>query len=251
VRQSVKRSLERLHTSYLDVVYCHDSEFVSPEEVLGAVKELRRIRDEEGTIKYVGICGYPVPVLCELAELILKETGEAIDAVQSYANFTLQNSTLETLGLARLRKAGVDVVTNASVLGMGLLRGVGVPGDWHPAPLPLRQKSAEIAEFCKAKGEKLEVVAIRWALERWARIGGVKGGVGVSVMGVSNVGELEETVRVWREVEGDLGKETVPRTKEIEELAEGVTEILGEWKDFAWGSPEEGWVDVRKVEGGA
>ena len=34
VRQSVTRSLERLRTHYLDVVFCHDVEFVPEEEVL-------------------------------------------------------------------------------------------------------------------------------------------------------------------------------------------------------------------------
>jgi len=38
VRHSVNRSLERFNTSYLDVVYCHDVEFVSSAEVLEAVK---------------------------------------------------------------------------------------------------------------------------------------------------------------------------------------------------------------------
>lgn len=127
VRYSVQRSLQRLHTTYLDVVYCHDVEFVTPGEVLTAVRELRRIRDDEGTVKYIGVSGYPIDVLCAIAELVVAETGEPLDAVQSYANFTLQNTLLETRGLARLRAAGVGVVPNASVLGMGLLRGRGVP----------------------------------------------------------------------------------------------------------------------------
>ena len=46
IRYSVCRSLERLHTPYLDLVYTHDVEFVSPGEVLGAVRELRRLREE-------------------------------------------------------------------------------------------------------------------------------------------------------------------------------------------------------------
>jgi D-arabinose 1-dehydrogenase len=125
----------------LDVVYCHDVEFVSAEEVLTAVKELRRIRDEEGTIKYVGISGYPVPLLVELAELVKRESGEGLDAVMSYANFTLQNEGLKG-ALKRLEDAGVGCVPNASPLGMGLLRSKGVPvggkGDFHPAPLELR-----------------------------------------------------------------------------------------------------------------
>lgn len=267
VRYSVQRSLQRLGTSYLDVVYCHDVEFVTSAEVLIAVKELRRIRDVEGTVKYVGISGYPVPLLCELAELVLKETGEPLDAVMSYANFTLQNTTLLSVGIERLKAAGVSVVPNASPLGMGLLRSKGVPvggkGDFHPAPKELRGMVMEAARFVKAKGEKMEVVAIRWALERWARdaatVGGI-GAIGISVMGVSNLEELEETMRVWnsvldglpvpgRQVEQAKAEWSLARRKEIEALANGIWDILGAFKDYAWASPDEGYVNIRTVKG--
>lgn len=267
VRYSIQRSLGRLGTGYLDVVYCHDVEFVTADEVLIAVKELRRIRDVEGTVKYVGISGYPVPLLCELAELVLKETGEPLDAVMSYANFTLQNTTLLSQGIERLKAAGVSVVPNASPLGMGLLRSKGVPvggkGDFHPAPKELRSKVMEAARFVKTKGEKLEVVAIRWALERWARdaatVGGV-GAIGISVMGVSNLEELEETMRVWnsvldglpvpgRRVELAKAEWSLARRKEIEVLANGVWGILGRLKDYTWASPDEGYVNIRTVKG--
>jgi D-arabinose 1-dehydrogenase len=56
VRKSVERSLERLGVEVLDVVYCHDVEFVTEKEVLGAVQELFKLR-EEGKIRYVGISG--------------------------------------------------------------------------------------------------------------------------------------------------------------------------------------------------
>lgn len=273
VRASVQRSLARLHTTYLDVVYCHDVEFVTPAEVLEAITELRRLRDEEQCIKYIGISGYPVDVLCSLAELIVRETGEPVDVVMSYANFTVQNRRLETRGLARLRKAGVDVVPNASILGMGLLRGEGVPvgaaGNWHPAPDGLREACKEAVRWCEARGEKLEVVAIRWALERWMEVGaqmGSKGDpasgvewkeetneevggrkLGVSVMGVSNLEELEETLRVWRSIldgleDGSRSAASLTRGAEVKELAAGVYEGLGKWKDFAWSSPDEQFV---------
>ncbi|KAL3433316.1 Aldo/keto reductase family-domain-containing protein [Aspergillus tetrazonus] len=230
VRKSVARSLRRLHTEYLDVVYCHDVEFVSPGEVLAAVRELRRIRDAEGTIRYVGISGYPVDVLCDLAELVLRETGEPLDVVMSYANFTLQNTRLLTQGLPRLVAAGVDVVPNASPLGMGLLRRKGVPigsmGDFHPAPNGLRTAIGNAAEWADTQGEKIEVIAIRFALESWLRDGAKAGALGpplarspdsdpsflsaanmgtgerlgVSVMGVSNIEELTETLRVWHSI---------------------------------------------------
>jgi D-arabinose 1-dehydrogenase len=267
VRYSIQRSLERLHSSYLDVVYCHDVEFVTPEEVLTAVRELRRIRDTNGTIKYIGISGYPVPLLCELAELVFAETGEPLDAVMSYANFTVQNTTLLTEGMARLKRAGVSVVPNASPLGMGLLRSAGVPvggkGDFHPAPQKLRERVMEAAKFVESKGERLEVVSIRWGLETWAREGAVlggKGAIGVSVMGVSNLAELEETMRVWNSVLDGLkiqGREvaqnerqwSLERGKDVEAKVDGVWAILGEWRNYAWPSPDEGYVNIRAVKG--
>ncbi|KAI9732525.1 MAG: hypothetical protein M1834_003860 [Cirrosporium novae-zelandiae] len=290
VRYSVQRSLRRLKTDYLDVVYCHDVEFVSPEEVLAAIVELRRLRDDLGVIKYVGISGYPVDRLCDLAELVLEKTGEPLDAVMSYANFTLQNNRLKSHGISRLQAAGVDVVPNASPLGMGLLRRGGVPigsqGDFHPAGDGLRAAVHRASEWTDARGEKLEVVAIRYALETWIcegssvgskgdpasgvswqretieDVGGKK--LGVNVMGVSNIEELHETMRVWRSILDGMedGKETaikagravsdhnwsLQRKKQIQDLTVGARKILGKYVDFAWDSPGGGFVNKRKKD---
>lgn len=206
IRYSVKRSLKRLHTSYLDLVYCHDVEFVSPAEVLAAVKELRRLRDQEGLVRYVGISGYPVDVLCDLAEMIQRETGEGVDAVMSYCHCTVQNQRLvqgfmedddyddadESLPspppLVRLKRAGVSTVLNASMLGMGLLttRGVdnGPQNTWHPAPAGVRSACTAMARAAEAAHEKMERLAIRWSLDTFARAG-AKAGLGVSLAGKS------------------------------------------------------------------
>ncbi|PQE03969.1 hypothetical protein CJF31_00003080 [Rutstroemia sp. NJR-2017a BVV2] len=266
INHSIQRSLARLHTTYLDVVYLHDVEFVTPSEVLTAIHALRALQSR-GIVHYVGISGYPVPVLCELAEMILRETGTPCDVVMSYANFTIQNQILGMQGLERLAKAGVKCVPNASVLGMGLLRSRGVPSpkeDWHPAPGELREKVQEAARWVESKGERLEVVSIRWGLERWALEGVLdksEKGMGISVMGVSNIGELEETLRVWnsvldgmdipgREVSKEKKEWSLKRRGEVEQLAAKVREILGEkWREFAWASPKEGWVNERVVKG--
>ncbi|EZG01936.1 hypothetical protein H106_07974 [Trichophyton rubrum CBS 735.88] len=288
IRRSIKRSLSRLGTAYLDVVYCHDVEFVTPEEVLGAVQELRRIRDSEGTIHYVGISGYPVDVLCSLAEMILEKTGEPIDIVMSYANFTLQNTLLATKGLERLIAAGVDCVLNASPLGMGLLRRNGVPiesmGDFHPAPNELREAIHKASLWTEEQGEKIEVVAIRYALENWLHVGAAVGASGLSatdqtngtsvssttsprrlggsVMGVSNIAELEETMRVWKVILDALPSESInpqcrkghvvldkdqklPESQRIQTLTKGIRDILGaKWVDFAWASPDADYVNT-------
>lgn len=267
IRYSVLRSLRRLRTPYLDLVYAHDVEHVSPAEALAAVRELRRLRDDDGLVRYVGISAYPVDVLCDRAEMIRAETGEPLDAVLSYGHFTVQNrrlglgwldddegvvgvetggssSSSSSLPLARLKKAGVDVVLNASMLGMGLLTSRGIPVDpqtpasggggggagetpsllarWHPSPPELRLACKELAEMAAGAGERLESVAIRWSLGEWARVGAAAGvGVdfsvpgassaetrklGVSVCGVTSVAELEETVAEWRGAVSSLGQ---------------------------------------------
>ena len=287
IRRSVKGSCKRLRTTYLDVVYCHDVEHVSVQEVLAAVIELRDIRDKHSTIKYIGISGYPVPLLCDLAEMVLRETGEPLDIVQSYANFTVQNTRLVSEGVSRLVEAGVDIVANASPLGMGLLRRQGPPtgaiGNWHPAPDELRAAVVAVRDWTDAQGEKLELVAIRFALENWLRegakvgtLGVIPGSVGaayqpqrssgeklgVTVMGVSKIEELDETMRVWRSVldglsddlDHDIGTMTpsdalsdhewsLRRRQRIRALAKGIRGVIGEWADFTWASPPAGFIN--------
>lgn len=283
VRQSVKNSLQRLRSDYLDVVYCHDVEFVTPQEVLTAVTELRKIRDESGVVKYIGISGYPVETLCELAELILAKTGEPLDVVMSYANFTLQNTRLASFALLRLKAAGVSVVPNGSILGMGLLRRVGVPigaqGDFHPSPEGLRKAIKGASDWCDSQGERIETIALRWGLETWlqeGKLAGSKGDppygisrphsgldypkLGVSVIGVSTVNELEETMLMWRDILDGLGYEpensagssdiclkSQLRRGEVRRLADGIRQRLGTWADYTWASPEPGFVTKHKA----
>lgn len=266
MRYSVCRSLERLGTPYLDLVYAHDVEFVGPADVLAAVAELRRMRDQ-GLVRYVGISGYPVAVLADLAGLVLERTGEPLDAVMSYGHFCLQNTRLGQPDLlARFRAARVDCVLNASMLGMGLLtsRGVdnGPMASWHPAPPGLRSACADLASLAARHGERLEEVAIRWALENWARLGASLGTlarssadgalperIGVSVMGVAAVEELEETWALWRSVV-DTGDAAETRRKRIAALVAGsMWPSLGPWKDFAWESGGEAFTNLRAAPG--
>ncbi|KAK1675124.1 L-galactose dehydrogenase [Colletotrichum godetiae] len=288
VRYSVLRSLSRLNTPYLDLVYMHDVEFVSPAEVLAAVQTLRQLRDE-GKIRYVGISGFPVHVLCSLAEMILAETGEALDAILSYGHFTIQNPTLglaevvagpdhtdEQSPLRRFRNAGVQVVLNASMLGMGLLTSTGVPArtetaegkagviaSWHPAPDDLRSACKELSTIASEAGERLETVALHWSMEEYARVGAAAGlgvqlpgqgsdqRVGGSVMGVTSIAELEQTVESWKLVLQGLaaGGEASARYEKLKALVEQkMWPELGVWKGYSWASPDEGFQNERSAD---
>ncbi|KAI9720152.1 MAG: hypothetical protein M1828_005798 [Chrysothrix sp. TS-e1954] len=286
IRQSVKRSLSRLGTSYLDLVYCHDIEYVSAEETLEAVKELRRMRDEDGSVRHIGISGLPLDIISGLAERVLQETGEPLDAVMSYAHFTLQNTKLNSdAGLGRLKAAKVDVVPNASPLALGLLRSQGPPvegSDFHPASQDLRRRLREAGELCakEANGAKLEDIALWFAFEGWLRAGRDVGSssnptlgedrkhardtaeelqglrLGVSVVGMKNVNELESAVETWTSVldsvarvDRDRSIQALTKRQTVGQLVEKIWDILGPTFDVMWQSPPPGYVNNRTTAG--
>ncbi|KAJ2525015.1 hypothetical protein GGI11_000393 [Coemansia sp. RSA 2049] len=164
VVSSVQESMRRLHTSYLDIVLCHDVEFVDLLQVVDvALPQLFDLK-EKGVIRYVGISGYPLEVLLEIAQIQSKR-GNPLDACLSYCNLNLHCQLLEEY-VPRLRAAGVNTIIAASPLSMGLLSEEGPP-DWHPASPELRQAVKKCADlvhsynvFCDHPSSKASLAGI-------------------------------------------------------------------------------------------
>ncbi|KAF2226499.1 Aldo/keto reductase family-domain-containing protein, partial [Elsinoe ampelina] len=255
IRTSVERSLNRFGTGYLDVVFCHDVEYVSLEEGVGAVGTLLKLKDQ-GVIRAAGISGYDLPKIKAVAKEVMRRYGRGVDVVQSWAQLTLQNTRLETEGLGELREAGVWAVCASSPLACGLLRDGGVPvgalGDWHPAPEGLRERSREAARVVREEGESLPGVALRFAIRK--AVENTKGGLVVAtITGIGSLEDLEENAAAARQVLGDgiMGDAVtaaykageVPRVdKDLQEkdelLFEKVREVLGDWIDYDFSTPK-------------
>lgn len=214
--RSVQRSLERLHTNFLDVVYCHDVEFQTLEqtkEAIGALIEL----EAAGLIRQVGISGYPLNALLETCKALPNQ----IDVVLSYCHFTIQNTTLENyVGL--FHDTGVQRVLNASPLCMGLLRQQGLPGDWHPS----RQNERLItcvqraAEYCNERKLDLARLATRFALTKWP---------GSTVLGMGTVPEVDSAIAQLK---------SASKSSDSEETHfHEIRQILNEVLDWEWSSP--------------
>ncbi|KAK9467838.1 NADP-dependent oxidoreductase domain-containing protein [Lipomyces arxii] len=218
MRQSVERSLTRLHTSYLDIVYAHDVEFVPLDETLGGIAELFKMKDE-GIIRNVGISGYPVPVLIKLAKLVRNKLGRTIDAVLSYSNFTLQNRLLK-FALQEFHDAGVKKILNGSPLSMALLRSQ-PPHAFHPASPVLKSKVAQAAMLTASYNVELADLSMRYALRHWE---------GTTVVGWSSLFEVNAGIQsYWDSKNEDLAAED-------EILIQQVQEILGDSVDEVWTS---------------
>src|ERR1051326_4740790 len=81
VAESVDVSLHRLGTDHLDVILCHDIEFVQMHQIVEeTLPALRRIQ-RQGKVRFIGFSGYPHKIfryICDRAE---------VDCVVSYNQY--------------------------------------------------------------------------------------------------------------------------------------------------------------------
>ncbi|CAA7259490.1 unnamed protein product [Cyclocybe aegerita] len=234
IRESVKRSLDRLKTDYLDTVYLHDVEFVcttfaprttghhvaalkedaaayglamedkatvrgeGDQKILDAFHELQALKSE-GLVKNIGITGFPLPTLLRLAILILHTAPfQPVDVLLSYSHLCLQNSTFLEFIPHFYERAKVGQLLAASPLSMGLL--TNNPPSWHPAPPPLRQA---VVDASKTWSGDFPSLAVGYSIshtsfeERPLPL----------VLGFSTPREVHEAVKVWREIQEGTSKE--------------------------------------------
>src|SRR6185312_4395755 len=60
VAESVDVSLHRMGTDHLDIILCHDIEFVDMSQIVDeTIPALRKIQ-QQGKVKYIGVSGYPM-----------------------------------------------------------------------------------------------------------------------------------------------------------------------------------------------
>lgn len=250
IRKSVARSLERFQTTYLDVVFCHDVEYVSVDEAVtavGVLLELQRAR----VILRVGISGYDIDVLAEVASTVRQRYGHAVDVVQTWAQLTLHNTRVETRGFELFRAAGVNSVYCSSPLAVGLLRSGGIPtgltGDWHPAPKGLRAAAAEAAKWVErhGDGESLSSIALQYAILK-ARQSCTSSFTVSTITGISTLSDLEQNVAAAKRIleaapfACDESSESLQSYNQLDQqtldrngpLFERVRSILGEWIDY-------------------
>ncbi len=155
VEESVDVSLHRLATDHLDIMLCHDIEFVDVSYVIEeTLPALRRIQ-EKGKVRYVGISGYPMKIFNQ----VLDQTD--LDVILSYGHYTMQNTMLADL-VPRLKERGVGVI-NAAPFGARLLTRAPLP-PWHKATEEVREVCRRAAEHCQSKGVDIAQLAVQFSL---------------------------------------------------------------------------------------
>lgn len=224
VRFSVLRSCERLKTSYLDMLYLHDVEFVEEEKIWEALGELKKLKDE-GIISNFGISGYPVEFLYQIAkECCNREEIGPLDNILSYCNLNLQNLILESYYDKFMKDCHLKTLCNGSILAMSLLTKQETKS-FHPCPEELKRRCADAAQYLDAEGEDIADLASKFSIARWR-------GKGPTVLGCSNVPELEHALNNYKAVIENDG--LTEREKALVEYVQ--KEILGNFMNYTWKS---------------
>ncbi|HVJ80331.1 MAG TPA: aldo/keto reductase, partial [Planctomycetia bacterium] len=82
VVESVDVSLHRMGVEHLDVILCHDLEFVEMSQIVEeTLPALRKVRDQ-GKVRFIGVSGYPM----KMFRYVLDHTD--LDVILSYNHYT-------------------------------------------------------------------------------------------------------------------------------------------------------------------
>jgi len=185
VRTSVLGSLERLGVERLPLVFLHDPEYGSFDQIAGADGAIEALLElqEEGVVEHLGIAGGPIELMIQFLDMGI------FDVVITHNRFTLvDRSAVPLIEVAAER--GVAVV-NAAPYGSGILA---KGGDAHPlyryepaGPETMRRvRHAEL--LARYHGVPLAAVALQLSLNEPR--------IATTIVGMSRPDRIEETLRL-------------------------------------------------------
>jgi L-galactose dehydrogenase len=156
VAESVDVSLHRMGTDHLDILLCHDIEFVPMQQIVDETLPAMRKLVEAGKVRFLGISGYPM----KLFRFVLAQTD--LDCVLSYNQYTLQNTRFADELLPLLEERGVGAM-NAGPFSARLLTNAPLPA-WLKEPDSVKEAARAAAALCQARGVDIAKLALQFSL---------------------------------------------------------------------------------------
>jgi aryl-alcohol dehydrogenase-like predicted oxidoreductase len=156
VAESVDVSLHRLGTDHLDIMLCHDIEFVPMQQIVDeTIPALRKIQ-KSGKVRFIGFSGYPQKIF----KFICDQT--PVDCVLSYNQYTLQNTCFADESIPYLKAKGIGVM-NAGPFSARLLTNAPLPA-WLKEPETVKAAARAAAAHCAKKGVDIAKLALQFSL---------------------------------------------------------------------------------------
>jgi L-galactose dehydrogenase len=196
VAESVDVSLHRLGTDHLDIILCHDIEFVPMQQIVDeTIPALRKIQ-KQGKARFIGFSGYPQRIfrfVCDQTE---------VDCVLSYNQFTLQNTRFADETIPYLKAKGIGVM-NAGPFSARLLTNAPLP-KWLKEPEAVKAAARKAAELCAKRGSDIARLALQFSASNAE--------IATTIAGSAN----PENIRNWAKwVAEPLDKELLTEVLEI------------------------------------
>jgi aryl-alcohol dehydrogenase-like predicted oxidoreductase len=155
VTESVDISLERMGVDYVDIMLCHDLEFVDMSQIVDeTLPALDQVR-QQGKVRYLGVSGYPM----KMFQYVIDHYN--VDVILSYNHYTLQNTML--LDLVPVCQAKGIGIMNAAPFSARLLTDAPLPA-WHKATAFVQQIARQAAEHCRRQNVDIAQLALQFSL---------------------------------------------------------------------------------------
>jgi len=156
VAESIDVSLHRIGVDHLDIVLCHDIEFVPMQQIVDeTIPAIQKIRDA-GKVRYIGFSGYPQKIF----PFIIDQIG--VDCVLSYNQYTLQNTRFADETVPYLKEKGVGAM-NAGPFSARLLTNAPLPA-WLKEPEEVKAAAREAAALCESRGVDIAQLALQFSI---------------------------------------------------------------------------------------
>jgi len=156
VEESVDTSLLRMKVDHLDIMLCHDIEFVDMQQVVDETIPALRKQVDKGKVRHIGISGYPMKIF----KYVLDQTD--LDVILSYNHYTMQNTMLADLA-PYLKEKNVGIM-NAAPFSARLLTDTKLP-DWHKATPKVRDIAAQAAARAREAGSDIAKLALQFSID--------------------------------------------------------------------------------------
>jgi L-galactose dehydrogenase len=155
VIESIDVSLQRMGVDHLDIILCHDIEFVEMSQIVEeTIPAIRKVQ-QQGKVRFVGVSGYPMNIF----RYVLDRTN--LDVILSYNHYTLQNTMLDDL-VPYLKEKGVGIM-NAAPFSARLLTRAPLPS-WHKATEEVRAICKKAADHCARHGMDIAELALQYSV---------------------------------------------------------------------------------------
>lgn len=156
VAESVDVSLKRLGTDHLDIVLCHDIEFVPMQQIVDVTIPALREIQKQGKVRYIGFSGYPQKIFQFICDQI------DVDCVLSYNQYTLQNTRFLDETVPYLTAKGIGIM-NAGPFSARLLTNALLPM-WLKEPDSVKDAAKKAAAYCAERGVDIAQLALQFSI---------------------------------------------------------------------------------------